>query len=368
MARKSKWIQGFSPNDPIEKVARAALEARLSLVWHYLPRAADGDSKHTENVHQLRVATRRAMATLRMFQSLLPARRALWLEEKLKKVRQAAGKARDFDVLAGRLRKMAGPNAVDDASSDGKKSDVQQSNGQHAEKASPGPWSVLLKSIEQRRRDVQPPIEKIYKKLHRKDFFERQAGLVKRVRLRGKADQLSKPSYACTARKAMRPLVEDLFMAAKTELHDFEALHAFRIQSKQLRYAMEIFAGAFGPDFRKRLYPLVEALQEKLGRINDHASASEHLDEWLKAADDKAADDKAESDALEWLIEHERQAMNESRQDFLTWWTDERRQELESGFGDLLSRQDLSNACEAPIQKMDDRRATSAASRADQSP
>ena len=33
-------------------------------------------------------------------------------------------------------------------------------------------------------------------------------------------------------------------------MSDAAALHAFRIQGKQVRYAMEIFAGAFDEDFR----------------------------------------------------------------------------------------------------------------------
>ena len=58
---------------------------------------------------------------------------------------------------------------------------------------------------------------------------------------------------------------------------DVQALHAFRIQGKQVRYAMEIFAGAFPPEFREQLYPIVETLQDRLGAINDHVTAQTHF-------------------------------------------------------------------------------------------
>ena len=55
-----------------QDVARRALDARLDLVGHYLPRAADA-ADETENVHQLRVATRRAMAAMQIFDALSAA-------------------------------------------------------------------------------------------------------------------------------------------------------------------------------------------------------------------------------------------------------------------------------------------------------
>ena len=73
MVRKGKWISDVSPDEPLLVVARCVLESRLEQVWHYLPRAAD-EPEHVENVHQLRVSTRRAMAALEIFQDLEPPR------------------------------------------------------------------------------------------------------------------------------------------------------------------------------------------------------------------------------------------------------------------------------------------------------
>ena len=111
MVRKGKWVADASPDEPLADVARRALDMRLGLVWHYLPRAADKPAE-TENVHQLRVATRRAMAAMQIFDTLLPRKRGLWWNKQLKRVRQAAGQARDLDVLAERLRQKAGADGL----------------------------------------------------------------------------------------------------------------------------------------------------------------------------------------------------------------------------------------------------------------
>ena len=270
MVRKGKWIADASPDEPFQDVARRALDARLDLVGHYLPRAADA-ADETENVHQLRVATRRAMAAMQIFDALLAPRRAGWMNKQLKRIRQAAGNARDLDVLAERLRRQ----------------DTQGSAS----------YKELLKRVDRRRVEAQEPIEKIRRKLRDKDFAHRQAALVGRVRLRGKADRLIRPTFGQTASRALGLLVEDFFTASAADFSDYLALHAFRIQGKQLRYALEIFAGAFDRrGMRSDLYPLVEQLQEKLGAINDYATARELFAAWLAEPDLGA-----EAEALAWV-------------------------------------------------------------------
>jgi CHAD domain-containing protein len=234
--RRSKWILDTSPDQPVEDVARRALEARLNVFWHYLPIAAAGPLEEIELVHQLRVSTRRAMAALDIFRDLLPPRRTGWLTKQLKKVRRAAGTARDLDVLIRRLTMLQG-------------------------EPTDGPQLELLQATRQLREQAQLPVREIHEKLVRKDFPHRESLLLKRVRLRSAADRMKKPSFGQVARKELRPLVENFFAAAAGDMLDYEALHAFRIEGKRLRYASEVFAGAFDPSFRKTLYPLVESLQ-----------------------------------------------------------------------------------------------------------
>src|SRR2546421_3740321 len=100
MASSSKWIEGIGPETRIEEAARRSLEPRLAAVGHYLPMAAHLAEHDVEHVHRLRVATRRAVAALKLYRKLLPKKPARWMKKRLRKIRRAAGDARDLDVLA----------------------------------------------------------------------------------------------------------------------------------------------------------------------------------------------------------------------------------------------------------------------------
>src|SRR4051794_41529286 len=103
MAASGKWVEGIGPETPVEEAARKSLEPRLAAVARCLPLAAHLAEHDVEHVHRLRVATRRACAALKLYRELLPGKEARWLKRRLRKVRKAAGDARDLDVLSQRL-------------------------------------------------------------------------------------------------------------------------------------------------------------------------------------------------------------------------------------------------------------------------
>ena len=144
MARSTKWIKDVSPDQPAADVARLALCARLDAVVYFLPKAAMEADEDIEYVHQLRVATRRSMAAILTFQSLLPVRRTDKLRKMLRRLRKAAGEARDLDVLYERLDKQARRTHI------------------------PGMKKVLTK-VSRRRDAAQRPLLKIHQKWQRPD-------------------------------------------------------------------------------------------------------------------------------------------------------------------------------------------------------
>jgi CHAD domain-containing protein len=64
---------------------------------------------------------------------------------------------------------------------------------------------------------------------------------------------------------------------SSVDVPDFGSIyhHRVRILGKRLRYAMEIFADCFPPEFNEQYYPTVEEMQEILGRANDSHVACE---------------------------------------------------------------------------------------------
>jgi CHAD domain-containing protein len=301
----AKWIADVSAEQPVSELARRALDLRLSSVWHHLPLAAQLAADDVEHVHLLRVATRRAAATLRLFKDLLPRRRRRWLTKQLRRIRRAAGEARDFDVLEERLPHWAGDNQSDEIQDE-------------------------LKKVHDCRLSAQGSIVEVHRRLRRKGFPERAAELVSRTRWR--ADEAPEPTVALAAQHRLRPFVDEFFTAAQLPANDAEALHRLRILGKRLRYAMEIFAGAFDPSFREQLYPQIEEVQERLGEISDRATAIERFKEWSAARHSRRRQER-----LRHLLELQQTSFEESRQEFLAWWTSERVAELAEQFARVLA-------------------------------
>jgi CHAD domain-containing protein len=296
MGLNTKWIEG-RPDDAARKVARRALKRYLARMSEYLELALCDSPSETENVHQLRVFSRRAGAVMEIFAAWLPKRRGEWMQRKVRKVRKAAGEARDFDVLWTRWAEY-----------------MRHSPSSHA--------ALLLEQIKQRRKAAQGPIEAMHRELARKRFGRRTKQLLKRMRRRDANDPCD-DRFGCVARVALANVVRSYLEAAGAQLDDAAAMHAFRIQSKHVRYAMEVFAGAFDEDFRQDLYPLVANLQDRLGAINDHVTAQTYFAAWHAQADSCAV-----RAALETAIDIEQKAFESGRREFLDWWTPSRREDL----------------------------------------
>jgi len=127
------------------------------------------------------------------------------------------------------------------------------------------------------------------------------------------------------AQKALQKASRPVLRLASTQNPTLEQLHELRIAGKRLRYSIEIFHGAFPFGLRTELYPLVEKLQDRLGRMNDHATAQALFQGLLAGmpVDNRAA-------YLARCIVEQHEAAELLRDEFLDWWTAERVALLES--------------------------------------
>ena len=103
-----KWLEGTRPDRPVRDVAERAVRERLAAVRYFARRARKRYGEDEEYVHQLRVFSRHARASLQVFSEWLPRARMRWMKRTLRGLRQSAGDARDLDVLANRLSDLAG--------------------------------------------------------------------------------------------------------------------------------------------------------------------------------------------------------------------------------------------------------------------
>lgn len=320
MARKGKWLENVAPDQPVSVAASMAIEERLGVVWQHAPKAAEAPEEDIEHVHQLRVATRRSVAALKAFHQLLPDKRTRKMTKLLKRVRRAAGDARDLDVLQSRLQK-------------------------HMEQRPAESLQKLLSMVAELRCQAQEPLKKAFRRLKRKDFPQRSEKFVSRVKWRGEGGE---PDFATAARDLLRPVIDEFFTAAAADLSDIEALHRMRINGKRLRYAMELGAAAFDPSFRKELYPTFSEVQEKLGTINDHATALAMYAVWLEQVPDAVVRDE-----LQTLVDDEQAQLAQDADRFRQWWTAERSQNLKQRFDAFVGQRVTSDPGQSDPESAD---------------
>ena len=304
MPNLDKWIKRESDDETACQVAVRSIGGRLSAVEYYLPLAACRADEDVEFVHQLRVSTRRSVAAMDLYQDFLPTRPSKWMRKRLKKVRKAAGHARDLDVLA-----LAHENEDSQRATD------------------------LLKSVQKRRGKAQRPIEDVYRELTHDRCFAKQThkllGNVEQANQRHHQDQL----FDDFARARLKQTLDSFFELSVHGTADLEALHRFRIAGKELRYAMELLSPAFAGRFRKELYPIVEQLQDRLGEINDHAVASRRFARWMNSTHKKR-----KIDGLRRLMRDEQLYLDKSLDRYSGWWTKKYANKVQRLFEEVLSK------------------------------
>lgn len=302
----------IDPASAVTAVAVRALESRLGDVVRALPQAARHSHEDEELVHGLRIASRRAVAALEIFADLLPRRRTRRLTRVLERIRRAAGKARDLDVLLGRWRAEA--------------------------YALPS----MRRRVERSRRKAQKPLVALHERLFRKDRLVRDISkLLRKVRVRAPVPLDGRePRFGVWSGEVLLARVEGFFSAARRFSESEAELHPFRIAGKRLRYAIEILAGAFPPELSRELYPTIALVHAKTGKVTDHVTACARLRKQLART---ASGYKA--DAVARLLRVEEAHLKDASQAFAAWWTPERSDELHAR---LLAQNPLALASRRP--------------------
>jgi CHAD domain-containing protein len=284
-----KWFWVDPPTAPVAHAAEQILALRMVEVERHLPLAARHAADDIEYVHQLRVNCRRAAAALRAFESLV-GKESFRLKKWLKRLREAAGPARDADVLIARLH-----NELDPANPL-----AQQ----------------LVDTVVQSRKESQDALARIDRKATDGALQKVADRCIERLATSNR--KRARQSFAKFSRRAVGEAARGLegVDVATASLHD---LHQLRIAAKRLRYAIEIFHSAASPALRLEVYPQVEELQERLGALNDRASSQARWQTWLA---DLPPNDLAAFAAS--LVVRDHAAATERREEFLAWWTPER--------------------------------------------
>lgn len=284
--------------------AARCLKKRLRAVHRWLKRVRQDWEEGPEPVHQLRVSTRRARVAVQLFAKLLSPDDLDWAERYLKRLRKKAGDARDWDVLLERVATPPLKQAI--------------SKKQRAR---------LQMYLQDQRRLAQVPLQSETRKSKRQRLRVHSGRLLDHL-------EKAEPSESLTllelARTELRPLVESFLAQTAIGLASIEQIHQIRIAGKHVRYAMEVFTPAFPTSFRAALYTTFCELQEKLGAINDHATAMTKLGSLLPTSDEKI------NETLQKIIAAEQAAMDQRVERLRATWRPATLNEIANQFAAYL--------------------------------
>jgi CHAD domain-containing protein len=303
MVLDPKWLTCVSPHDPLSVVARRALLARGQWVAFYLPLAARHWRCEPEFVHQLRVATRRAAATIHLFQDLLPSGPRTRMQSCLKQLRRAAGPPRETDVLIERLPRILEGLPMTQV-------------------------AELNRALYRHREAAQHDLCRAARKVSLDQFQDLLSQLLEKTHWRKSGRE---PSWKAEAQRLVGDR-QQRWLSARTALQDVQVeptslkqFHAFRVEGKRLRYTLELAGSALGRRFPETLHAHLIRLQDRLGDLNDATAAIAQIADWRAQAGTNRL-------AKAWAhveLHYATQLKRQCRQ-FQRWWRTEGHLEFET--------------------------------------
>ena len=233
----------------MEERAKSVLSDSLRSVRRWLKRAAREWTDNDELVHQLRVSGRHALSALILFEVLLPEPEVRWFRKQLKSILQAAGRARDLDLLISRQLTRCGK----------------------ARKFMAKHWFA-------ERSAAQKQLMTLFRKLNQNDRFRKhKLALIRNLKTSAvNAEHVAQringdrilPQFADRCSSVVNALGNEA---------DVHTLHELRIAVKRLRYAatplLPVLKDQKLPDLIKGL----EGLQTQLGEMHDHVVAEQEV-------------------------------------------------------------------------------------------
>jgi len=277
-------------SDSLALAARKILARQAFLMEAHRPGTLA--RQNPEELHDLRVASRRARAALRLLRHVLPADRVGHWRDELRWLGGLSGLARDMDVFLDRIRRHL-----------------------RAVGADPAVQRVLLRGVRAERRLAHAELADAL----------RSARLAELMReLSEVPDPPAEPRRGVWADGSARELAPGLIRGPLRRLRSWrrrrcewltaQEMHAIRIAGKRARYAIEFFADVLGGDLRMHLKELV-ALQDCLGAHQDAIVAMARLGELARQRGACGRPPECLA-TLAALVGLEREAMAARRQEF----------------------------------------------------
>ena len=327
-------------------MAKTPDSSELRLAGRYVRRQLKAFRSHltglqrnddVEDVHQVRVSTRRLRAALDVFGDLWPRNAARRWRKGIRRLARALGDARDSDVQAEVLRNVLG-EIVDPS-------------------RRLGVSRLLLRCLQQRERVQSDVLAAAERAGSSRWLPEIERSVAKGALPKGAAAERPSRKLLKHARKRILAAAEELtsHQDSLAEPQQIARHHQMRIEAKRLRYTMEIFGPAYDGGL-DRLIDSVKHVQTLLGEIHDHDVWLDNLDAFLKAEWERTVTYYGNDDAMTQIrpgIEFLRRRLRERRDQAFTrlslYWDELRHQDFWSQLaGVLQGRFDSGDVGETP--------------------
>ncbi|MCC6801686.1 MAG: CHAD domain-containing protein [Anaerolineae bacterium] len=274
-------IAPIEPQDTMAEAGRKALLDDFVKMLHHEPGSRAGEDP--EEVHDMRVATRRMRSTFRLLSAYYKPKAIRDYLAEMRKVAQALGTVRDLDVMIGNLRAFQeGFEGRDDL-------------------------EPVIEQFDQRRTKARKELLRVLDKGDYDSFIRDFSDFVTKPG-RGALSIDTSDVHPYQVRHLLPGLIFEHLAAVRAyesvlEGANDETLHALRIEFKRLRYAVSIFTDVLGGSINDFITEL-KRIQDHLGNMNDIRAAKERLDEIAP---------ELEADALDALYQYV-QSLDDERQ------------------------------------------------------
>jgi CHAD domain-containing protein len=285
VAELESLIQPLQPTDLMSEAGRKIV---LRDFVEMLSREAGSIlGEDPEEVHKMRVATRRMRSAFRLFEPYYRGKVIRPLTDGLRRTARALGAVRDLDVLLEDLTQIRTVSGVPEAA---------EPAGDDGESAADDGLQAIHDHINAKRDKARAKLVKYFQS---KAYAEFVASMYDFLTVEGAGalgiDAASHDPYQ--VRHIVPPILQEHLAvvraydtviptakpAADSEpqpLPEITVLHQLRIEFKRLRYALSFFGDVLGSP-GAAFVDEIKTMQDYLGRLNDLHVFADHLDDYI---------------------------------------------------------------------------------------
>ncbi len=243
--------RGMAAEDALAVILRRCLA-------HLLANEPAARAGKEEGVHQMRVALRRLRVALALFRSMLPETERGWVRGEVKWLAGALGRARNWDVVNGLIRRVRTGMAED------------------------RDLAALARATERERRRAYDALRGVLATRRYTQFTLGLMGWIETRAWRRPGALETSILQVSVVGKLADAVLERRYRKARSRARNFDRLgtvgrHRLRIALKKIRYAADSFASIYADKAVRRYVKHVETLQDGLGLLNDIASSERLL-------------------------------------------------------------------------------------------